>query len=239
MSGARAARAPRVKICGITREDDARLACELGADLIGFVLWPRSPRAVSVDRAHALAAALPPHVARVGVFVDAGVEELCRAAAAIGLDVVQLHGEEAPGLAGALPCRVIKAMSVAQAGAGFGGWPPSVLPLLDAIDAQARGGTGRRVDWSAAARLARARPLLLSGGITAGNVVEAIATVRPWGVDVSSGVEAAPGFKDPLRLRAFFEAVRAATAATADAAAEVASRSGRPPWWPAACEEDQ
>jgi len=237
MSGPPATRVPRVKICGITREEDAALACELGAHLIGFILWPRSPRAVSVNQARVVAAAVPPHVAKVGVFVDAGLEEMHHAVAEIGLDVVQLHGTEAPTLARALPFRIIKAMTVADAATGFGEWPASVLPLLDAIDPRARGGTGQRVDWAGAAALARTRPLLLSGGLSPENIGEAIDVVRPWGVDVASGVEAAPGRKDPLRLRAFFTAVHRAVAAAPMADATAPARG--PGWWPGPGEEDQ
>jgi phosphoribosylanthranilate isomerase len=198
----------RVKVCGLTREADVALACALGADFVGFVLWPGSPRAVTVEAARALAASVPPPVSRVGVFVDATVEEMVAAVTRIGLDAVQLHGDEPASVLTALPCRVIRATSLARAPEVLATLPAGALPLLDAIDARARGGTGRRIDWTAAASLARQRPLLLAGGLTPDNLAEAIATVQPWGVDVSSGVEVSPGCKDPARMRAFFDAAR-------------------------------
>jgi phosphoribosylanthranilate isomerase len=201
---------PRVKICGLTRLEDAELAVELGADAVGFVLWPRSPRAIGVDDAAAIAHALPPFVARVGVFVDASPAVVAAAARAIDLDVAQLHGSErVDAYFGAAP-RVIKALSVSdqQDVARAASLPPQVTVLIDAQDSQKRGGTGRNADWVLAAEVARVRRIVLAGGLNAANVSRALNEVRPWAVDVSSGVEEAPGRKSATRLREFFDAIK-------------------------------
>jgi phosphoribosylanthranilate isomerase len=205
----------RIKVCGITRLGDALRAAELGADAVGFVFWPGSPRCVSPAQAAAITAALPPMVAAVGVFVDQPLGEIRTIASAVGLSAIQLHGDEPPASWGRVPGRCIKAVG---AGAGYDApavvaWPSEVWPLVDAHDPGRRGGTGRAADWAFAEAIARARPVILAGGLDASNVHEGIARVHPFAVDVSSGVEREPGIKDPDRLRAFIEAVRAADAA--------------------------
>lgn len=196
----------RVKVCGVTRVEDAQLAADLGASAIGFVFWPMSPRYVEPERARAIAAALPRAIVCVGVFVDQDFEEMQRIASYVPLGALQLHGAEPPRVAAALLHPVIKAVPVIN---GFAPesldlWPSEVTVLLDAHDPVKRGGTGRTIDWSAAARAARRRPIMLSGGLTPENIREAIETVRPYAIDVSSGVEASPGIKDPGKLRALF-----------------------------------
>jgi phosphoribosylanthranilate isomerase len=203
----------RVKICGITRVGDAELAAALGAAAVGFVMWPRSPRFLEPARARDIVRALPPFVTPVGVFVDQPVGHVKDVAAVVGLGAVQLHGNEDVGFCRAIGRRVIKAASAAQAAALAAFWPPEVTLLLDAVDAERRGGTGLTVDWTAAAALAAHRRIILAGGLTPENVGEAIRTVRPFAVDVSSGVESAPGVKDEHRVRAFFAAVAAAEGA--------------------------
>jgi phosphoribosylanthranilate isomerase len=199
----------RVKICGITRPEDAQLAARLGADAIGFVLWERSPRRISVADAAAIAKELPPFITRVGVVVDMSADDVGRAVRAIGLDAIQLHGDENPLLYAGVPARLIKVVAP-ETDADFASAlavPPQVTLLVDAADREARGGTGRRADWSRAADLARARRVVLSGGLTPENVAAAVAQVRPWAVDVSSGVEDRPGVKSVSRMAAFFEAI--------------------------------
>ena len=199
----------RVKVCGITRREDALLAADLGASAVGFVFWPHSPRYVEPEAAAEIARALPADVAPVGVFVDPSVDDVRRIAARVGLAAVQLHGDEPATLCDGLPYRVLKAVPVAGAAtrAAAERVPRRVTVLLDARDPVRRGGTGRTVDWGVAAEVAAGRRIFLAGGLDPGNVGEALRTVRPYGVDVSSGVETRPGRKDAGRLRVFFEEV--------------------------------
>jgi phosphoribosylanthranilate isomerase len=197
-----------VKICGITRADDAAAAVEAGAAAIGFVFWPESPRFVDPYRARAIAAALPPFVTPVGVFVNQPIEYVRRVASLVHLGAVQLHGDETPEYAAGLLTPIVKAISV---GAGDDGrialWPSTTTLLLDVHDPVKRGGTGRTIDWGAAAAIAATRRVFLAGGLTPDNAADAVARVRPYGIDVSSGVERAPGVKDHERVRALFEAL--------------------------------
>ncbi|HSL23412.1 MAG TPA: phosphoribosylanthranilate isomerase [Vicinamibacterales bacterium] len=198
----------RVKICGITRPDDARAAVAAGASAIGMVFWPRSPRSVTTERAAEIAAAAGPGVTKVGVFVDQPPAVVAEIVARVGLDAVQLHGHERIADY-QLGVPLLKAISVGAA------WhlgmldplPASVLPLLDAGDDRRKGGTGLAIDWELAAAAAANRRIVLAGGLKAENVATAIAMVRPYAVDVSSGVESAPGIKDEARIRAFVDAV--------------------------------
>lgn len=203
---------PRIKVCGLTREPDAALAVSLGADAVGFIFWPRSPRVISAEVARSIHEALPSFVTRVGVFVNASPLEVAGIVRLAGLDVVQLHGDESVDAYRDVCARVMKVAALASSDdvARVAAWPESVMPLVDAIDPERRGGTGMVADWSHAAMLARARPIVLAGGLTAANVGSAIAAVRPWALDVSSGVEDAPGVKSPTRLREFFAACAAA-----------------------------
>jgi phosphoribosylanthranilate isomerase len=203
-----------VKICGITRPEDAALATELGARAIGLVFWPKSPRAIDRVRAREIVASLPPGVDAIGVFVNQ-MDVALEVAHEVGLRAIQLHGDEEPGSYRDLASRgdgvaVIKAIAVSDESAVGRAQdvPPGARVLLDAHDAVRRGGTGRTIDWSLAARIARQRPIVLSGGLSAANVVEAIEAVRPIAIDVSSGVESEPGKKDPAKLRALFEALQ-------------------------------
>ncbi len=197
-----------VKICGITTPEDARLAVDLGASAIGMVFWPHSPRHVEVARAREIVAALPPFVAAVGVFVDQA--DALRLAEQAGLTLVQFHGDEPPLAYRDCALPVIKAVAVRDRSAvdAAGAVPRRATVLLDAHDPAKRGGTGKRIDWTIAAEIAARRPVILSGGLSAANVVEAIDTVHPAAIDVSSGVESAPGRKDPGKLRALFDVIR-------------------------------
>jgi phosphoribosylanthranilate isomerase len=201
----------RVKVCGIRRRADALLAAELGAAALGFVFWPRSPRAVRPDDVRAITEGLPAFVTRVGVFVNQSPADVFETAARAGVNTVQLHGDEDAAIFGPSPLPLIKALPV---GNGFNlsaveDLPAHVTVLLDAHDPVRRGGTGRVIEWTVAAAAARVRPVILSGGLTPDNVRDAAQAVKPYAVDVSSGVEAAPGIKDASKMRAFFAALRA------------------------------
>jgi phosphoribosylanthranilate isomerase len=199
----------RVKICGITRGEDARLAVRLGANAVGFVFWPDSPRVVSAEAARAMAQSLPALVARVGVFVDAPADAVGRVVLQAGLDVVQLHGCEAVEAYVSLPVRLIKSVTLESPAdvERAAHLPAQVTVLVDATDPVRRGGTGQAANWEWAAALARLRPVMLAGGLSADNVTEAVRVVRPWAIDVSSGVESAPGVKDAARMTRLFAAL--------------------------------
>jgi len=196
----------RVKICGLTRLEDAELAIALGADALGFVFWPASPRVLSPERARVIARALPPFVTRVGVFVNITPADVAAIADEVGLDAVQLHGDENVEDYRCVNRRLIRSISLDDdaAVAAAAVLPGDVMPLVDAADAIRRGGTGRLANWDHAAVLARTRQVMLAGGLTHQNVADAVRRVRPWAVDVSSGVEERPGVKSPSRLREFF-----------------------------------
>ena len=196
----------RVKICGITRGEDAQLAARLGASAVGFVFWPGSPRVVTADAARAIAVSLSAQVARVGVFVDAPVDAIRRVVEQVGLDVVQLHGREAVQDYAALPVRLIKSVTLESMAdvERAAGLPAQVTVLVDAVDPVKRGGTGRAANWEWAAALARVRPVMLAGGLSPENVTEAVRAVRPWAIDVSSGVERSPGVKCAERMSELF-----------------------------------
>ena len=200
-----------MKICGLTSVDEARLAADLGAWAVGFVFWRESPRFVEPSRAREIVERLPATVTPVGVFVDQPAEYVDEVATHVKLGAVQLHGQESPQYAYALSRRVIKALALHQLsdGSALEGWGDTTI-LLDAIDPERRGGTGRTIDWAAAARIARERPVVLAGGLRPDNVAEAIRTVKPAAIDVSSGVERAPGRKDAALMEALFAAVAGA-----------------------------
>jgi phosphoribosylanthranilate isomerase len=198
-----------VKICGITRVEDATVAVSLGATAVGFIFWPGSPRRVAPADAAAIGAALPQEVWKVGVFVDAPADHIRRVIEEARLTAVQLHGNETPAAAAALNARVIKAIALEHVDRpeALDDWR-GVPILLDANDPVRKGGTGRTIDWHRAAEMAARHDIILAGGLRPGNVAEAIARVRPSGIDVSSGVEASPGVKDHDKLRSLFEALR-------------------------------
>ena len=202
-----------VKICGITRIEDGLLAARLGAACVGFVFWPRSPRFVKPAVAADILAALPPHVTGVGVFVNQPVEEINAIGNRVGLGAVQLHGDETVVECERCSRRVIKAVRLSAAStpdAVAAVWTGATV-LLDTFDPVRMGGTGRAIDWTLAAQIARRRRSILSGGLRADNVGAAVRQVEPYGLDVSSGVESEPGIKAPERMEAFFAAVLAAT----------------------------
>jgi phosphoribosylanthranilate isomerase len=198
-----------VKICGIRRMQDAMLAAELGASAIGFIFWSGSPRFIDPYRARTIAAALPPFVSPIGVFVDQPEDHVAGVAGLVRLAGVQLHGSEDVRRYAHAATRIIKAVPV---GPGFDAAtvadiPRHVTVLLDAQDPIRRGGTGQVIDWAAAAAVAATRRTILSGGLNAANIRRAVETVKPYAVDVSSGVEISPGVKDPAKLRDLFAVI--------------------------------
>lgn len=211
----------RVKVCGITRLEDAELAAELGAWALGFILWPQSPRAVDP----AVAAGIARHMRRraklVGVFVDPTLEEIDRAAEGIGLTHLQLHGDVGPSFCAEASRRtgaeVIRAFRIGS-GADLRDTARfhTHFHLLDARKDDLHGGTGQTWDWNLMTGRRYTAPLIVSGGLTAENVREAITQTLPFAVDVASGTESEPGIKDPDRLRAFLEAADAKSAPRAD-----------------------
>lgn len=203
----------RVKICGVRHRADLDACLAAGADLIGFNFWPGSKRFIQPTDAATLVALVPPPVIAVGVFVAAAPEEVTRAVAASGVKAVQLHGDEDPARYSAVPADIIQVLRVGDEGVGFTAVVPDGVRyvLLDS-KVEGYGGAGTRFDWSLVPGIAaRLRlPLLLAGGLTPDNVAEAVRVARPWGVDVASGVESAPGVKDAAKIRAFVMAARGA-----------------------------
>jgi phosphoribosylanthranilate isomerase len=208
----------RVKICGVTREEDAALAAELGAWAVGTIFFPESPRACDPAVAEAIGADLKRRVELVGVFVNASLDEVALLADRCGLTILQLHGDEGPSYcreaARRTGCRVMKAVSVKDAASlrRLRAFREANLHLLDAHSPHVRGGSGATFDWELVRRHEGPIPVVLSGGIGPDNVGEAIAAVHPYAVDSASGTEAAPGVKDPAKVEALIAAARAADA---------------------------
>ena len=209
----------KVKVCGLTRVPDAQLASDLGASAVGFVFWRGSPRYVDRAAARAIVKELRPDVAPIGIFVDPSIEEVDETVSQVGLRGVQLHGDESVAfceeLRGLASMRggidLIKAVALrgAESAEAAAALPSFVTVLLDAHDSTRKGGTGRTVEWSVAATVARRRRVFLAGGLTPTNVAAAVEAVCPYGLDVSSGVETAPGVKDAGLMRQFFERLTA------------------------------
>jgi len=200
----------QIKICGITNIDDALCAAACGADAIGFIFHPPSPRFIAAERAKEIIAALPAGIATVGVFVNLDAEEVARTVEDCGLDLIQLHGDESPEYCRRFPPeRVIKAVFLRA---------PEELRALDAYNVRAfladfreagrYGGTGKRADWGLAARLGKSHPLILAGGLGIENIGEALAAVAPGAVDINSGCERTPGIKDHERMRRIVGMIR-------------------------------
>ncbi len=197
----------KVKVCGITTLEDAQTALRFGADALGFIFFKRSARFISPRAVKAILAKLPPFVTTVGVFVDSPVKEINDTIRQSGIDTVQLHGSETPKECSAVKgARVIKAFRVSGAKDinGIGKYDVAAN-LLDTFVEGTHGGTGKTFDWNIAVKAGNGTPLILSGGLTPDNVKEAIKTVKPYAVDVSSGVESAPGVKSAEKLKRFLK----------------------------------
>lgn len=201
-----------VKICGLTNVADALAALDAGADCLGFVMYPPSPRGLNEDQLFDITAALPTETRRVGVFVNETPETVARVAARCGLYAVQIHGDESPAGFAALPCTVWRA--VRWKGSGWVPAPeqwPAERYVVDAASPQ-YGGSGALADWTAAQAMARRYRVMLAGGLGPDNVADAVRRVRPLGVDVSSGVEQVPGRKDTVKMQDFVRRARQAAA---------------------------
>ena len=203
----------KIKMCGITNVDDARVAVEAGADALGFVMYRKSPRFVEPAVVKAIVAGLPPFMLPVGVFVNEEPDRVRTLMDDCGLALAQLHGDETAPYCQDLGRPVLKALRLKDRGtflalAEFSGRANVRGFLIDAFSDQAYGGTGQTVDWGLAQEVAQSMPVVLAGGLTPVNVAEAIARVRPYGVDVSSGVELSPGKKDHKKVKDFIRAVR-------------------------------
>jgi phosphoribosylanthranilate isomerase len=201
----------KIKICGIKTVTDALAAIDAGADYLGFNFYPKSVRFIEKSACAEITSVLKrehPHIKLVGVFVNSSVDEMLDILNICSLDLAQLHGDETVGMLSALDGKGFKAFrGIPESVDGFA---RSVSPafLVDASVKGVYGGSGVTTDWNGAAELAKKYPLLLAGGLTPENVAEAVSRVKPWGVDVASGVESAPGEKDPSRMKAFVQAVR-------------------------------
>lgn len=202
----------KIKICGITNLDDARVAVEAGADALGFMFFEQSPRNIALETAAHISQSISPFILKVGVFVNPTPDLVMAAISQCGLNVLQFHGDETPEFCMQFGAMTMKAFRVKDAESLH------VLPsyhtdafLLDSYVAGKQGGTGERFNWDLAVQAKQlGRPVFLAGGLNAGNVREAIEQVRPFGIDVSSGVEASPGKKDHQKIRDFIAAARAA-----------------------------
>lgn len=199
----------KVKICGITNCDDACVAADAGADMIGFIFYPPSPRYVTAEQARTIVESVPPTLTAVGVFVNETVETVTRIARESGIQIVQLHGEESPEMCRQLPWRIVKTFRFTEHVRPeiMRCYPVEAL-LIEGFHTHFYGGVGAQADWQQVATLHTYGRLILAGGLTPENVQEAIRVVRPYAVDVGSGVEAAPGKKDWQKIRTFISRAR-------------------------------
>ena len=203
----------QVKICGITNLEDARVAVEAGADMIGLIFYPPSPRYVAPEQACAIVEQLPPDVAAVGVFVNETPEAVMQVVEASGVHKAQLHGDEAPSVCAALPLPVVKAFRFTEQvrPAMMADYHSVEAFLVEGFHEKLYGGGGAMADWRQVATLRGYGRIILAGGLTPDNVQEAIRVAQPYAVDVGSGVEASPGKKDRRKVRAFVQQAKAAT----------------------------
>lgn len=199
----------RIKICGITNVEDALLAVDLGADALGFIFYKESKRYIRPGKSHEIISKLPPFVTKVGVFVNQDLEEIKNIKEEAGFDIFQLHGDESPDFCKRLERGVIKTIRVREDinPKGIESYHVQAI-LFDTYSTKGYGGTGKSFSWEILKGLNTSKRIILSGGLSPGNVAEAIRIVNPYGVDVSSGVEDYPGKKNPEKLKKFIEAAR-------------------------------
>ena len=199
----------KVKVCGMTQLKDAAFAVQQGADAVGFIFYKKSPRSVNMKAVKEIISKLPPFVDTVGVFVNESADRVNKIAEYCGLDLVQLHGDESPAYCRKIRRRVVKAFRVIdlQSIKQLEKFPVSGF-LLDTFSENMHGGTGKVFDWNLAHPAKKVGPVILAGGLTPRNIRQAISQVRPYGVDVCSGVEKSPGIKDPEKVKAFLKNIR-------------------------------
>lgn len=205
----------KVKICGVTCVSDGLAAAAAGADMIGLMFYERSPRNISTATAAEISRALSPFIVKVGVFVNPTEDAVMRAIGECGVTLLQFHGEETPAFCAQFGVMSMKAFRVRDAGSllALPSYPTDAY-LLDAYSPDAHGGTGAKFNWELAITAKQhGKPIFLAGGLTPENIGEAVRQVQPFGVDVSSGVESAPGKKDPAKIQAFIQAARESQAA--------------------------
>ena len=201
----------RVKICGITNLGDAYWAAEFGADALGFIFYPKSPRSITPERAKEIVQRLPGSIGRVGVFVNQEIQAVKEIVSFCGLRLIQLHGDESPEYCSQFPrSTLIKAVSqcAEEEVQRLENYPVRAI-LVDAHEPGCYGGTGKNSDWALALKVKKTYPLILAGGLNKENIIRAIETVRPCAVDINSGVEASPGKKGPYKIREIIEIIRA------------------------------
>jgi len=200
----------RVKFCGITRFEDAQLAVELGVDALGFVFYEKSPRYVAAEDAAAIIRQLPPLICKVGLFVDADPGDIAKLLADVPIDVVQFHGEESAAecdLAGRPYVKAVRMSAGVDLAVEAARFPGAAALLVDAYDTDIVGGTGNAFEWTRVPAMI-SKPIILAGGLNAANVARAISTVRPYAVDVSTGIERDKGIKDPVKMSEFMKEVK-------------------------------
>jgi len=199
----------KIKICGITNIEDALLASQLGADALGFIFYRESKRYIDPEIARGIISSLPPFVTTVGVFVNQDLDEIIAIKDKTGIDAAQLHGDESPEFCSLIPFKVIKVIRVKNSlDIDRVALYPVQAILFDTYSDVQYGGTGKSFNWGILQNISNPSRIILSGGLSPGNVAEAISTVKPYAVDVSSGVEDTPGKKDHMKLRKFIEAVK-------------------------------
>ena len=200
----------QIKICGMTNQEDALFAASSGVDALGFIFYEKTPRFVTPEKAKGIIAALPGEVARIGVFVNHSYDEIERIRTFCNLDMIQLHGDESPEFCRRFPSSMVVrsfALRTEDDLRLLDDYPGTPI-LADSYAPGLRGGTGRIVDWNLARRVMKTHPLILSGGLSPDNISEALAAVSPDAVDINSGVETAPGKKDPEKIRAIVDLIR-------------------------------
>jgi len=199
----------KIKICGITNMEDAMAACELGADALGFIFYRESKRYVDPKIARSIISNLPPFLSTVGVFVNQDLDEIIAIKDEAGIDAAQLHGDETPGFCRSVPLKVIKAIRVKDSldESRVAQYPVQAI-LFDTYSDAEYGGSGKSFNWEILRDISSRETIILSGGLSPSNVTEALRAVKPYAVDVSSGVEDSPGKKDHMKLRKFIEAVK-------------------------------